>query len=95
MSRFHDRDPAPERIDRFRGDYAFLSNFHRAPFQWRGKDWPSAEAAFAASKTRDERERECIRNAPTPADGGPSCVSREILERLDATDADPTPSTHA
>ena len=21
----------PERIDRFRGEYAFLSNFHRAP----------------------------------------------------------------
>ena len=29
--------PAPERIDRFRGDHAFLSNFHRRPFQWRGK----------------------------------------------------------
>ena len=58
---------APERIDRFRGEYAFLSNFHRAPFHWRGNEWPTAEAAFAASKTHDEHEQERIRTAPSPA----------------------------
>ncbi len=59
--------PAPERIDRFRGDHAFLSNFHRAPFEWRGKVWPTSEAAFQAAKTRDERMRDRIRSAHSPA----------------------------
>ena len=58
---------APERIDRFRGDHAFLSNFHRAPFRWQGNVWPTSEAAFQAAKTRDERMRERIRKAPSPA----------------------------
>ena len=60
--------PAPERIDRFRGDHAFLSNFHRHPFRWRGKTWTTAEAPFQASKTRDERMRERIRAAASPAE---------------------------
>ncbi|MCY3810284.1 MAG: NADAR family protein [Gammaproteobacteria bacterium] len=59
-------DPAPERIDRFRGEHAFLSNFHRAPFRWQGKTWQTAEAPFQASKTRDERMRERIRAASSP-----------------------------
>ena len=58
----------PERIDRFRGEYAFLSNFHRGPFEWCGQEWPTAEAAFAASKTRDETMRERIRAARSPAE---------------------------
>ena len=58
---------APERIDRFRGEHAFLSNFHRAPFKWQGKVWPSAESTFQAAKTLDDRERERIRTAPSPA----------------------------
>ena len=62
----NDSRQAPERIDRFRGQHAFLSNFHRAPFKWCGREWPTAEAGFQAAKTRDERERERIRNAPSP-----------------------------
>ena len=58
---------APERIDRFRGDYAFLSNFHRTPFKWQGKLWGTSEAAFQSRKTLDERQRERIRKAPSPA----------------------------
>ena len=57
----------PERIDRFRAEHAFLSNFHRRPFDWRGRTWDTSEAAYQAAKTRDERERECIRAAPSPA----------------------------
>ena len=57
----------PACIDRFRGEYAFLSNFHRAPFAWRGRTFETAEAAYQSRKTRDHREREHIRNAPTPA----------------------------
>ena len=58
---------APARIDRFRGEYAFLSNFHRAPFKWQGKLWRTSEACFQAAKTRDESLRERIRKAPSPA----------------------------
>ena len=59
--------PAPERIDRFRGEHAFLSNFDRAPFKWQSRIWNTSEAAFQAGKTRDEGERERIRTAPSPA----------------------------
>ena len=62
-----DPGQAPERIDRFRGAHAFLSNFHRHPFDWQGRTWPTSEAAYQAAKTRDEAERECIRAAPSPA----------------------------
>ena len=58
---------APERIDRFRGEHAFLSNFHRRPFEWQGQVWSTSEAAFQAAKTHDDRLRERIRQAPTPA----------------------------
>ena len=81
MSRIHDPESTPERIDRFRGEFAFLSNFHRAPFKWRGKQWPTAEAAFAASKTHDARERERIRAAPSPAQA--KRLGRRVDLRLD------------
>ena len=57
---------APERIDRFRGDHAFLSNFHRHPFQWRGRSFSTAEHAYQGAKSRDDRERERIRVASSP-----------------------------
>ena len=60
--------PPPERIDRFRGDYAFLSNFHRHPFQWRHRTYPTSEHAFQSAKSRDDRERERIRAASSPAE---------------------------
>jgi len=60
-------DTAPGRIDRFRGEHAFLSNFHRHPFEWRGRTFPTAEHAFQSAKSRDEAERERIRAAATPA----------------------------
>ena len=64
----NDSGQAPQRIDRFRGDYSFLSNFHRAPFDWRGKTYETAEACFQAAKTRDSKEAERIRTAPSPAE---------------------------
>ena len=67
MNLNHAAVPAPERIDRFRGEYAFLSNFHRKPFRWQGEVWRTSEAAFQAAKTLDDRERERIRLAPSPA----------------------------
>ena len=61
-------ESTPQRIDRFRGAFAFLSNFHRAPFTWCGHTWPTSEAAFQAGKTRDEPMRERIRTAASPAE---------------------------
>ena len=68
MTPSNDPGQAPERIDRFSGEHSFLSNFHRAPFDWRGREWPHAESAFQAAKTRDEAERERIRAARSPAE---------------------------
>lgn len=39
-----------EAIKEFRGEYFFLSNFYRAPFEWRGDQWPTVEHAFQAAK---------------------------------------------
>ena len=67
MNPTHAAVSAPQRIDRFRGDHAFLSNFHRAPFKWRGRLVHTAEHGFQSAKTRHEPERERILAAPTPA----------------------------
>ena len=53
-------------IDSFSGEYRFLSNFHYAPFEWKGCTWPTVEHAFQASKTKDPEKREAIRQAATP-----------------------------
>ena len=77
----NDPGQTPDRIDRFRGEHAFLSNFHRHPFEWRGKTWDTAEAPFQAAKTRDERMRERIRAAPSP--GGAKRLGRRADLRCD------------
>ncbi|MCY3596552.1 MAG: NADAR family protein [Rhodospirillales bacterium] len=60
--------PAPEHIDRFRGELAFLSNFHYHPFEWRGRTYSTSEHAFQSAKSRDDRERQRIRAASSPAE---------------------------
>ncbi len=55
-------------IDRFDGEYFFLSNFAESPFTASGKTWPTVEHAFQAAKTVDEQEQETIRQAPTPGE---------------------------
>ena len=60
--------PASERIDRFRGEHAFLSNFHHHPFEWRGYTYSTSEHAFQSAKSRDDGERERIRAASSPAE---------------------------
>ena len=81
MSSIQHPGTATVRIDRFRGAFAFLSNFHRHPFEWRGRTWPTSEAACQAGKTRDERERERIRAAPSPAEA--KRLGRRVDLRLD------------
>lgn len=37
-------------VNEFRGEYAFLSNFYTAPFEWRGTMFKSGEHAFQYAK---------------------------------------------
>ena len=47
----------PDVINRFKGDYDFLSNRFPCRILWEGLAYRSAEAAFQASKSQDEKER--------------------------------------
>ena len=55
-----------QKIERFRGQYRFLSNFYPCYVRVGKYTYPSAEHAFQAMKTLDEKERKRIRHAPTP-----------------------------
>jgi ribA/ribD-fused uncharacterized protein len=57
---------AVDLIDEFGGVHAWLSNFHSHPLLWEEVCYSSAEAAFAAGKTLDPRQRAAIAAAPTP-----------------------------
>lgn len=59
------RVTAPTVIDDFRGPWAFLSNFHRAPLIWDGIEYPTSEHAFNAGKTLDPDQRRWVATAPT------------------------------
>jgi ribA/ribD-fused uncharacterized protein len=57
-----------ERIARFDGEYAFLSNFHPAPLRYGGLTWLTVEHAFQAYKTTDQAIRLRIYSLPTPGE---------------------------
>lgn len=50
----------PDMIDKFKGEYDFLSNRFHWRFEWHGLVYGSAEAAFQASKCTDESERKVL-----------------------------------
>jgi N-glycosidase YbiA len=52
-------------IDKFRGDYFFLSNFYHCKIPYEGLTYPSVEHAFQANKTFNEDIRRIIKSAPT------------------------------
>jgi ribA/ribD-fused uncharacterized protein len=58
-------DTAPA-ITAFRGQWAFLSNFHPAVLTWDGVTYPSSEHAFNAGKTTEPYLRAWIAAADTP-----------------------------
>jgi ribA/ribD-fused uncharacterized protein len=68
-------------INKFRGRYAFLSNFFDHPVEFEGITYPSSEHAFQAAKTFEAHEREGIRNAFTP--GMAKKIGRRIKLRDD------------
>lgn len=47
----------PDVINRFKGEYDFLSNRFPCRVLWEGLEYCSAEAAFQASKCQDEKDR--------------------------------------
>lgn len=55
-------------INKFAGDYAFLSNFYKLtwPIHWRGINYPTVEHFFQAMKTCDFNERLMIANCQAP-----------------------------
>lgn len=57
-------------ISRFRGEHAFLSNFHPSTVRLPGEPWPypTVEHAFQAAKADTEFERRCVQDAETPAE---------------------------
>lgn len=54
------------RIESFRGDYRFLSNFYRAKTVYKGVEYPTTEHAYQAAKSNDERIRRIIAKLRTP-----------------------------
>jgi len=72
-------------ISSFRGDHAFLSNFHPSPVAFEGDTYPTVEHAFQAAKSLDPEVRRRIGSAPTPAAAkarGKRCELRPDWERV-------------
>ncbi len=57
----------PTRIERFRGEFAFLSNFHPATVVFEGLSYPTVEHAYQAAKTLDLEMRRALAALDTPA----------------------------
>ena len=72
------------KIESFRGDYAFLSNFHPAVVTLDGMDYPSVEHAFQAAKTHNLNDRCRIQSAPNPP--AAKAIGRGVILRQDWDD---------
>lgn len=68
-------------IDRFHGEYDFLSNFYPAPVTFERIEFPTVEHAFQAAKTRDRGLRLTVANAPSP--GTAKRMGRRLTLRSD------------
>ncbi len=62
-------------------DLAFLSNYHHAPLEWEGQQYPTLEHAYQAAKTLDPLERQRIADAPKP--GKAKRLGRKLSLRAD------------
>ena len=54
------------KIEGFRDEYRFLSNFYPSPLFFNGISYPTAEHAYQAQKTYDEAIRQKIASLPYP-----------------------------
>jgi ribA/ribD-fused uncharacterized protein len=67
-------------INRFIGEYAFLSNFYHAKASYENVWYPTSEHAYQASKTINSKERRAIRLAKTP--GEAKRLGRRVMLRF-------------
>jgi N-glycosidase YbiA len=70
-----------KRIDSFRGDYCFLSNFHPCKIQYEGIEYTSVEHAYQASKSMSWKIRKEIANLLKPGDA--KRMGKNLLIRKD------------
>ena len=69
-------------IDKFDGQFAFLSNFYACPVEYEGLIYPSSENAFQAAKTLNMKARKAFTlKEMTP--GMSKHLGRAITMRLD------------
>jgi ribA/ribD-fused uncharacterized protein len=68
-------------IDKFSGDYAFLSNFAECKVFYNGLKFPSVEHAFQAAKSIDIKEQEIFAKLELPGDA--KRLGRQIHLRKD------------
>ena len=68
-------------IDRFDGEYSFLSNFELSPFTVNGVVFPTMEHYFQAMKATNQEDLLEIAKAPTP--GKAKRLGRKVKIRLD------------
>jgi ribA/ribD-fused uncharacterized protein len=57
-----------EKIEEFRGEYRFLSNFFPSPFVFDNMEWSTVEHAYQASKSLDLKVRVRINLMNTPGE---------------------------
>lgn len=69
------------RIDRFDGQFFFLSNFYYSDVTLDGVEYPTIEHAFQAAKTLDPEERQKVLESGSP--GAAKRLGREVKMRGD------------
>lgn len=70
-----------QKIEKFDGEFAFLSNFFHSPITAEGLTFNTVEHAFQASKTHNREEKEKIAGLTTP--GQAKRAGRKVQLRAD------------
>lgn len=70
-------------IKQFKGQFAFLSNFHPSPIIFEGQQFPTVEHAFQAAKTADREIRAKIAAKNTPGKAKRAGGRRGIIKDFD------------
>lgn len=68
-------------IDKFDGQYEFLSNFYPSTFEWHGRIYPTVEHFFQAAKAETQEGYEIVMRESTP--GGAKRAGRNVKLRAD------------
>lgn len=70
-----------DKIDRFDGEYRWLSNFAESAVEFEGIQYPTVEHAYQAAKTLSKNDRAVIAGASTP--GLAKRMGQQVLLRKD------------